>query len=97
MLPERGTWMLSTTLSGTGDAPAYQFGFKVLDGGLIAQFVFDHSAGFQYNYPHVTPEQRGDTWVMVFPTGDFDVADSHHWEATLNVAGEDVKSLSGDL
>lgn len=94
-LPERDTWMLSTTLHGDG-APL-QFGFKVLDGELVAQFVFDHGAGVQYNYPGVTPQRRGDRWVMVFPSGDVDPSSAVRWEATLNIAGDDENSVSNVL
>lgn len=54
-MPTRGTWLLSTTLLGGANGPIHQFGIKVLDGDLVATFVFDHVEAYQRNFPQVSP------------------------------------------
>lgn len=95
-LPNRGTWLLSTTLVGGEEGRIHQFGVKVVDSKVAATFVFDHVGAQQHN-PVVSPQRVGQKWTVVFPMRDLEIATSGRWTATLNLGGTDTHTIEGTL
>jgi hypothetical protein len=94
-LPDQGSWLLTTTFTRGEDGPVHQFGLEVVDGRVVATFVFDFASATQHNYSDVVPQHTRGTWIVPFAIGGRDLGASGSWHADLAIDGHDAGRVTG--